>query len=182
VEAIKRHLRYGGKLLGICGGFQMLGKTIADPHGIESDVTSFAGMGFLDMETVLEEHKQLRKVVGTLAIHAVPVRGYEIHMGVSKGPALQSPFVLLGNRADGALSRDGQIAGTYLHGIFDEKEACAAILSWAGLASAQHNDFQKERLRNIDSIADLVEQNVDLKALDALINLSPAPVNSLKTT
>jgi adenosylcobyric acid synthase len=139
-------------------------------------------MGLLDMETILEEHKQLRQVAGTLTIDEVPVRGYEIHMGVSKGSALQSPFVLLGKRPDGALSPDGQIAGTYLHGIFDEKEACATILTWAGLRNAQQNDFQKERLRNIDAIADLVEQNVDLKALDALINLSPAPVNRLKTT
>ena len=182
VEAIKRHLRYGGKLLGICGGFQMLGKTIADPHGIESDVAAFSGMGFLDMETVLEEHKQLRQVAGTLTINDVPVRGYEIHMGVSKGPALLSPFVLLGTRPDGAVSPDGQIAGTYLHGIFDEKEACAAILSWAGLVNAQQNDFPQERLRNIDAIANLVEQNIDLKALEAFIALSPAPANSVKTS
>ena len=103
---IHRHLRYGGKLLGICGGFQMLGKAIHDPHALESPSGSIKGLGFLDMETTLQEHKVLRQVTGYFFRHNTPVSGYEIHMGITSGPALLEPMFKLGKEFDGAVSID----------------------------------------------------------------------------
>ncbi len=130
--ALQRHVRYGGKLIGICGGFQMLGMQVHDPLGLEGDPGSTPGFGFLDMETSLEPEKQLRNVRGRLAIGNAEVSGYEIHAGVTRGPALARPAVLLGSHCDGALSRDGQVLGTYVHGLCDLDAACAALLHWAG--------------------------------------------------
>ena len=114
---IQRHLRYGGKLIGICGGYQMLGSWIHDPQGIEGDYGSSEGLGFLAMETTLKPGKQLRNVNGRLALNRAQVSGYEIHAGVTKGDALARPAVLLADGPDGAISSDGQVMGTYLHGL-----------------------------------------------------------------
>ncbi len=168
---ILRHLRYGGKLIGICGGFQMLGKWLHDPLGLESAAGSSPGLGLLDMETKLEPHKQLARVEGTLCLGGQPVSGYEIHMGVSSGQALLAPTVTLADRTDGAISQDGQILGTYLHGLFDLPEACQAILSWAGLAEPELFDYRAERNRFIDRLADAIESNIDLSALSAILKL-----------
>ncbi|MCG6861396.1 MAG: cobyric acid synthase, partial [Chromatiaceae bacterium] len=117
--AIGRHLRYGGKLIGICGGFQMLGRLVDDPLGLEGASGSTRGLGFLDVETRLEPEKQLRNVCGRLAIGDAEACGYEIHAGVTRGPALARPAVVLETHSDGALSADGQVLGTYMHGLFD---------------------------------------------------------------
>ncbi|HSC83237.1 MAG TPA: cobyric acid synthase, partial [Pseudomonas sp.] len=114
--AITRHLRYGGKLLGICGGLQMLGTRIDDPLALEGAAGSSAGLGLLDFITVLEVEKQLRNVRGSLILEQAPVSGYEIHAGVSSGPALSHPAAQLEDgRVDGVSSADGQVLGTYLH-------------------------------------------------------------------
>ncbi|MBU6471643.1 MAG: cobyric acid synthase, partial [Alphaproteobacteria bacterium] len=131
--AIRRHLRYGGKLIGICGGFQMLGRAIHDPHGLEGELGTSPGLGFLDMETWLAPDKQLRNVHGRLAFGNAAVAGYEIHAGISKGAALSMPALHLEEGDDGAVSADGQIVGTYVHGLFDSAAACDALLGWAGL-------------------------------------------------
>lgn len=168
--AILRHLRYGGKVIGICGGFQMLGRTLGDPHGIEGRAQTMAGLGVLDMETVLEREKQLVNVGGHLCLEGVPtVRGYEIHMGVSSGPALSTPAATLdGGRSDGALSADGQVLGTYLHGLFDDPAALAALLRWAGAAGElQHVDLAARREADLDRLADAVESAIDLDRLMA---------------
>lgn len=165
---IFRHLRYGGKLLGICGGFQMLGRTIHDPHGIEGPAGSHPGLGLLEMETTLEKHKILRQTAGRF--HCLPARvaGYEIHMGISTGPALTAPLLALEGRDDGALSADGQIAGTYLHGLFDLPEACNAMLNWAGYHNAgQAVDFAAAREAGIDRIADMLATHFDFTRLHA---------------
>ncbi|MBV8157405.1 MAG: cobyric acid synthase, partial [Dyella sp.] len=131
--AIARHLRYGGKVIGICGGFQMLGRFVHDPHGIESEPGSSQGLGWLDVETTLEAHKVLRRVDGKLVLGEARMSGYEIHCGVSRGAALKQPSSMLdGHRADGALSTDGQVLGSYVHGLFDHPEALAALLAWSG--------------------------------------------------
>ena len=95
--AIARHLRYGGKLIGICGGMQMLGRRLHDPRGLEGAPGSSDGLGYLDFETTLEAAKQLRQVRGTLAEGGAGITGYEIHMGVTDGPALARPAVCLDN-------------------------------------------------------------------------------------
>jgi adenosylcobyric acid synthase len=170
--AIRKHLRYGGKLLGICGGLQMLGTRIADPLGLEGAAGESAGLGLLDIATVLEAEKQLRNVTGRLLPGGACVTGYEIHAGVSSGPALEQPAVQLDDgRCDGAISADGQILGTYLHGLFEGLEACAALLRWAGLDAVQTVDYHALRERDIERLADLVEMHLDTPRLRALCGL-----------
>lgn len=170
--AIRKHLRYGGKLLSICGGLQMLGTRIADPLGLEGAAGESAGLGLLDFATVLEADKQLRNVQGRLLPEGVPVTGYEIHAGVSSGPALEQPAVRLDDgRCDGAVSTDGQILGTYLHGLFEGPEACAALLRWAGLEAVQTVDYHGLRERDIERLADLVETHLDTAHLRRLCGL-----------
>lgn len=170
--ALQRHLRYGGKLLGICGGFQMLGRAIHDPFGIESDAGSTEGLGWFDMETTLHREKQLRNVRGVLALEAAAVTGYEIHAGVSTGPALKHPLVRLDGSDDGATSADRQILGTYLHGLFESSDACTALLRWAGLSRPSVPDYAQQREAGIERLADAVERHLDTEALRHLLHLS----------
>jgi adenosylcobyric acid synthase len=170
--AIAKHLRYGGKLLGICGGLQMLGKQIDDPHGLEGAAGSSPGLGLLDFSTLLEPEKQLRNVRGRLCLEDAPVSGYEIHAGVSTGVALDAAAVQLDDgRRDGALSADGQVLGTYLHGLFESSEACSALLRWAGLREVQVVDYHALRERDIERLADLVEAHLDTAKLRTLCGL-----------
>jgi adenosylcobyric acid synthase len=170
--SIARHLRYGGKLMGICGGLQMLGEQLHDPLGLEGAPGSSAGLGLLAMSTVLEEEKQLRNVKGRLLLEGVEVSGYEIHAGVTTGAALQYPAVQLDDdRCDGAQSPDGQIFGTYLHGLFETPEACSALLRWAGLQDVQQVDYHALRERDIERLADLVENHLDGELLRELCGL-----------
>ncbi|HIF9355604.1 TPA: cobyric acid synthase [Photobacterium damselae] len=166
-QQIQRHLRLGGKLMGICGGYQMLGQTIADPLGIEGKAGESQGLGYLDVTTVLEQEKQLKQVSGILTLPnqaSVPVRGYEIHAGVTTGVKVDAP-IQLESGLDGQLGLDNQVFGTYLHGIFERQEACDAILSWAGLEATQTPDFDQIREQGIDRVADTIEQYLDLEAL-----------------
>ncbi|MHB8822405.1 MAG: cobyric acid synthase, partial [Pseudomonadaceae bacterium] len=164
--AIRRHLRYGGRLLGICGGLQMLGRRIADPLGLEGAPGESAGLGLLDFTTVLAAEKQLRNVQGRLALEGAAVSGYEIHAGVSTGPALERAAVELDDgRRDGALSADGQVLGTYLHGLFEGPAACAALLRWGGLGTVEPVDYHALREREIERLADLVEARLDTARL-----------------
>jgi len=195
---LQRHLRYGGKLLGICGGFQMLGRAIHDPLGIEGAPGSSAALSWLDMETTLAAEKQLRNVAGRVVIGDVPVSGYEIHAGVSTGPALERPLlvgcaartgdgahgaaeplaamppygtgVLLAGApyADGALAEN--VAGTYLHGLFDTPAAADAVLAWAGLAVSSAPDIHALRDAAIDRLADAVESHLDTQTLLHLLS------------
>ncbi|MGE4405036.1 cobyric acid synthase [Pseudomonas sp.] len=167
--AIRRHLRYGGKLLGICGGLQMLGQRIADPLGLEGAAGASEGLGLLAFDSVLEAEKQLRNVRGRLCLEGAEVSGYEIHAGVSDGPALRQAAVELDDgRRDGALSADGQVLGTYLHGLFETPAACAALLRWAGLGEVETVDYHALRERDIERLADLVEAHLDTRLLRAL--------------
>jgi adenosylcobyric acid synthase len=163
--AIKRHLRYGGKLIGLCGGYQMLGRALHDPLGIEGrDGTEGPGLGLLDCETTLEAEKQLRNVSGELKLGAggTAMQGYEIHMGVTRGPALDQPAVVLDDgRADGAISDDNQILGTYCHGLFDHPEALTALLAWAGAQDIAPVDLAARREADLDRLADATEAALD---------------------
>ncbi len=168
-DALRRHLRYGGKVLGICGGFQMLGRVIHDPHAVEGEAGSSNGFGWLDMETTLEQTKQLKQVTAKLAFADAQVRGYEIHMGVTAGEALQRPVLYVmagqGRQPEGAISADHQVAGTYLHGLFDHAQSCAAWLQWAGLQQQQAFDYEQLRSDELDRLADCVEQHLDWNKL-----------------
>jgi adenosylcobyric acid synthase len=167
---IARHLRYGGKLLGICGGMQMLGRRLHDPQGLEGAAGSLDGLGYLDFETTLQSAKQLRQVRGTLVEGGAAVSGYEIHMGVTQGPALARAAVQLDDgRVDGAMSADGQILATYLHGLFDAPQACRALLAWAGVRDAQAQDYAALREAALERLADTCEAHLDLPALLAAL-------------
>jgi len=164
--ALKRHLRYSGRVIGICGGFQMLGHALHDPRGIEGAPASVPGLGLLDCETELEAEKQLRNVAGTLELPgAARLAGYEIHMGVTRGPALSRPSALLDGRADGAISDDGAILASYCHGLFDTPQALAALLAWAGMAGHHDVDFAARREADLDRLADAVAAALRLDGL-----------------
>ncbi|MFC0254564.1 cobyric acid synthase [Massilia consociata] len=161
---LAHHLRYGGKVIGICGGFQMLGRSVADPLGVEGPAGASPGLGLLDIDTELAREKRLALVSGrsTLADDVdVQVRGYEIHMGVSAGPAMERPAFVIEGRDEGARSADGQVLGTYLHGLFDHPQACAALLRWAGLQSGHLVDTAALRESSLDRIADVTEPVLD---------------------
>jgi len=160
-ERIARHLRYGGKLIGVCGGFQMLGRSVEDPHGVEGAAGSSDGLGVLDMSTVLTQEKRLEQVSGQCAFADAAVSGYEIHMGVSSGAALAQPAFLIDGRAEGALAADGQVLGTYLHGLFDHPAAGQALLEWAGLRSEHVVDTAALREASIDRLADATQPLMD---------------------
>ena len=167
---IQRHLRYGGKLIGICGGFQMLGRRVHDPNGLEGEPGSSPGLGFLDFETTLEPEKQLHRVEGRLSFDDAFITGYEIHAGVSTGPALAHPAArLTDGRPDGALSDDGQLLGTYLHGLFDAAPARDALLRWAGLAVRETPDYRQLREEGINRLADAIAEHLDLRSLERLL-------------
>jgi adenosylcobyric acid synthase len=160
-DALRRHLRYGGKVIGICGGFQMLGAHVDDPHGVEAAAGRSAALGMLDIDTTLTREKRLAQVSGRCLFASdaldAAVDGYEIHMGVSSGAALARPAFEIDGRPEGACSDDGQIIGTYLHGVFDNASACAALLRWAGLDSAHVVDTGALREASLERIADAVE-------------------------
>ena len=169
---LHKHLRYGGRIVGICGGFQMLGKSIADPHGLEGAAGTSEGFGWLDFSTQLEPDKQLRNVSGHLLMEGhAPVRGYEIHAGISRGPALARPALRLDTHDDGAISDDGQLLGSYVHGLFDQPEALSVLLRWAGLRDPQHVDVAAQREAALDRLADTLEAHLDLKSVFAMLDL-----------
>ncbi len=170
-SAIQRHLRYGGKLLGICGGFQMLGNEICDPLAVEGEAGDSPGLGLLELTTTLEHNKQLRRINGTLVLENAQVSGYEIHAGLTTGPALRRPVMQLLHGPDGAISDDGQIMGTYLHGLFESQAACDALLRWAGLSNPNTSDYRQLRKAGIEQLADAVEQHLDMKYINVLLGV-----------
>jgi len=159
---ILRHLRYGGRLLGICGGFQMLGQCIVDPLGLEGQRNYLSGLGLLEIETTLAPEKTLRNVSGHLTVDNAVVSGYEIHAGVSQGEGLKKPLVQFADETDGARSPDEQIWGTYLHGLFESPAACDAFLHWAGLERPTTPDYQAKRESDLERLADTIDQYIDL--------------------
>jgi adenosylcobyric acid synthase len=148
---------------------------IHDPYGVEGTAGTAQGFGWLDMKTTLEAEKQLKQVVGTLIFsHALgftdaQVTGYEIHMGVSQGAALGKPALLIDGKPEGAISQDNQIAGTYVHGLFDHPDACAAWLAWAGFTEAAAFDYEALKEAELNRLADCVEQHLDWNKLALMI-------------
>jgi adenosylcobyric acid synthase len=171
-EAMLRHVRYGGRVIGICGGMQMLGTAVHDPQGIEGPAGSSAGLGLLDLVTTLAPTKQLRNVVGRLAGTDAVVTGYEIHCGVSTGQGMAKPAVVLDDgRPDGARSADGRVLGTYLHGLFDHPQAMAALLVQAGLEAPASFDLRALREATLERLADTLDAHMDTAVLDRLFGI-----------
>ncbi len=119
--------------------------------------------------------KQLRNVSGVTVAEGSTVTGYEIHNGVSEGQALNSPLFDLDGLPEGSVSKDGQIIGTYLHGLFDHPEACHALLKQLGLANGEQIDYQTHRERELDRLADMLEAHVDIEPIIALIESGAWP-------
>ncbi|MBK1646108.1 cobyric acid synthase CobQ [Thiocapsa imhoffii] len=174
-HTIARHLRYGGRLLGICGGLQMLGQHIADPHGLEGPPGVSAGLGLLELDTELAPAKTLRTISGRLTLEDAPFSGYEIHAGMTTGSALARPAAILDSgQPDGAISVDRQILATYAHGLFESPHAYAALLRWAGLDTADAPDHQAAREDAIDRLAATVEQHLDLAMIERILDAGAA--------
>ena len=162
---IMKHLRFGGKVLGICGGYQMLGQNIHDPDGIEDSPGTTEGLGLLPCSTELKGGKQLLQVAGTVLGDA-KLRGYEIHCGETRIEGALEPIAQLADgRSDGAISEDGRVAGTYIHGLFDQPEACHALLKWAGCDTGAAVDVAALRNTELDRLAGTLEHHLDLAAL-----------------
>ncbi|MBQ4832814.1 cobyric acid synthase [Pseudoalteromonas sp. MMG010] len=172
-EQIKRHLRYGAKVLGICGGMQMLGNTLYDPLAIESSIKRIEGLGLIDFETTLTDKKILTKVSAALTLNnkQTPCSGYEIHAGISCGKALNNPFITFlqhpqNFKNDGFISDDNAIAGTYLHGLFDEAQAMMQILHWVKPNLAiKPLDINAQREHQLEQLAQMCEQHLDIEQI-----------------
>ncbi len=156
---IQRHLRLGGKVIGICGGYQMLGQAVHDPDGTESNAGTSKGLGHLDIETLLQGEKQLRNVQGHWLnqIGDIPVTGYEIHVGQTTGRDLAKPLMQLNTGPDGARNTEDTVIGSYVHGLFDEPKLLEELLHWAGLEQTQAFDYPALRAAQIERLADEVE-------------------------
>ena len=165
------HARRGGRVLGICGGYQMLGRRIADPDGLEGPAGASHGLGLLQVETVLGGEKILREVTGRLCQSEACLAGYEIHLGQTSGSDAARPFAWLEDgRADGARSADGRVAGTYVHGLFDRAEARAALLAQLG-ASSVGGDRADGIEADLDAWAAVLASSLDIEHLARIAGL-----------
>jgi adenosylcobyric acid synthase len=164
---ILAHYRRGGHVLGLCGGYQMLGRTISDPQGVEGPPASVVGLGLLNVETILAGSKTLERVVGTAL--GARFEGYEIHIGETRGADTARPVCSIANgRVDGAISADGRVAGTYVHGLLDLAEQRASWLARIGV-EASGIDQRAAVDKALDEIATMLEAHLDI---DTLIDLS----------
>jgi adenosylcobyric acid synthase len=164
---LKAHVRKGGKVLGICGGYQMLGTRIDDPHGIEGPARSVPGLGFLEVATVMTPEKRLELVSGVTLADGAPFKGYEMHIGETSGPDTVRPWGRLSDgRLDGAVSANGRVAGTYLHGLFAHDRQRAARLADLGAASTTAYEASVEA--TLDALADHLAMHVDCEQILAL--------------
>jgi adenosylcobyric acid synthase len=163
---LRAHLRRGGAVLGICGGYQMLGQSIADPHGIEGPPSKVEGLGLFEVDTVLEGNKVLVEVTGETVGSGVPFKGYEMHIGRTTG-ALQPLLKLANGQVDGAVSADGRVAGCYIHGLLaDDRQRRHWLQRIGGQASAFA--YESDVDATLDLLADHLEKHIDCDRLLAL--------------
>ena len=165
---ILAHVRTGGRVLGLCGGYQMLGRTVADPLGIEGEPGESAGLALLEIATVLGADKTLARVDARDERSGARIQGYEIHMGASEGTDRARPFLVLDGRNEGAVSADGRVAGCYLHGLFAADGFRAKFLGDLGAAVDTGLAFEAMVDRTLDRLADHLETVVDLDRLLAI--------------
>jgi adenosylcobyric acid synthase len=169
---ILAHLRRGGQVLGLCGGYQMLGRTVADPEGLEGPPGADPGLGLLDVETVMAGDKRLARVAGVHVATGAAVEGYEIHLGRTAGPDCARPWLRIDGRAEGAVSADGRVAGAYVHGVFAADGFRRAFLAGFGAASALAYAATVEA--TLDALAEHLAAHLDVDGLLALAGVTPA--------
>ena len=170
---LQAHVRRGGRVLGICGGYQMLGRTVADPHGIEGPPSKVDGLGLLAVDTVLEGDKVLVEVSGTA--QGVPFKGYEMHIGRTTGNT--TALLSLHGHDQGALSRNGRIAGCYIHGLLADDRQRRHWLERLG-ATASGLDYEADVDATLDLLADHIEKHIDC---DRLLALARPPLLTRRT-
>lgn len=179
---IARHLRYGGKVIGICGGYQMLGQYIDDPDGVEDMPGGSHGLNLLPMTTVLTDHKKLTRDTATLLAQPdIALTGYQIHVGVSQltDNDCGSALCRLGSgEHEGYISQDNQIIGSYLHGLFDHPPALQYFLQWAGLNAPLTESYTLQQETDIERLATLCNAHLDWQAIDALTGPPPRQVTT----
>lgn len=160
---LQAHLRRGGRVLGICGGYQMLGRAIADPEGVEGSAGAVSGLGHLDVETIMTPEKVTERVEGRHIASGEAISGYEIHIGRTTGPDCERPVAEIAGCPDGATSADGLVAGTYLHGLFLSDEFRAAYLNGLGAQSDLRYGETVEAV--LDRLAAHCQRHLDLDAI-----------------
>jgi adenosylcobyric acid synthase len=165
-RGIAEHRRRGGHVVGICGGYQMLGRTVRDPHGIEGAVTEAEGLGLLDIETIMEPEKTVRNVSARSVRFDLPLEGYEIHLGRTFGQDCLRPSAIINGVEDGATSPDGKVFGTYLHGLFGADAFRGKFLESLGIQGGGI-DHRAEVERALDEIAAALETHLDCDAIFA---------------
>ena len=158
---LKAHVRRGGRVLGLCGGYQMLGQKIHDPEGLEGAAGSVDGLGLLNIETSLLPDKTLTRVTATHLASGHEIEGYEIHLGTSHGPDCTRPFARIGKHDDGATSADGLVSGTYIHGCFASDEFRSTYLKTLG-ANSSNLAFEAIIEKTLDELASHLEQHLNL--------------------
>lgn len=164
---IASHLRRGGKVLGICGGYQMLGTLVRDPLGIEGPVGETPGFGHLAIETEMTLDKRLTRIDAIHHATGLAMQGYEIHIGRSDGPDRQRPFAIVNDRPEGAMSADGRVMGSYLHGMFSNDTFRAGFLRHVGGKPSDLN-YAAGVEAALDGLAAHLEKHVDVIGLLAL--------------
>jgi adenosylcobyric acid synthase len=164
---ILAHHRRGGQVLGLCGGYQMLGRSVADPDGIEGPAGETPGLGLLDVTTLMSSDKSLTRVAAVHVETGQPIEAYEIHIGRTEGPDLARPFALVGGTAEGAVSADGRVHGSYLHGLFASDAFRGAFLARLGIAASGER-YRGKVESALDALADHIEQHLDVDGLLAL--------------
>jgi adenosylcobyric acid synthase len=173
---ILAHARRGGHVIGLCGGYQMLGRSIADPQGFEGPARAAPGLGLLAADTQLEPRKVVREVSALDSRSGTAVRGYEIHLGRTIGPDTASPFLVLDGQAEGAVSADGRIAGCYVHGLFTSDAFRRAWLNRIRAARGLSRGNTELRYdATIDAVLDRLAEHVAASVdLDRILEIARA--------
>ena len=166
---LEAHRRRGGRVIGICGGYQMLGSRITDPLGLEGEAREIEGLGLLDVETEMAPEKTVRNSSARSLEYDAPLCGYEIHLGVTKGGDCARPSVAIDNRADGAISSDGRVMGTYLHGLFGSDAYRRALLASFGVEAGAHS-YRQTVDQALDQVAEELEAVLDKSWLASLLD------------
>ncbi|MBY5327071.1 cobyric acid synthase [Rhizobium leguminosarum] len=165
---LQAHVRCGGRVIGICGGYQMLGRMVHDPLGIEGGTLETPGLGLLDIETEMAPEKTVRNSQARSTEYDAPLAGYQIHLGITRGPDCDRPSAIIDGVPDGALSADGRIMGTYLHGLFGSDAYRARLLQSFGLSGEQRN-YRESVEQALDEIAGELERHLDPRWLAGLL-------------